>query len=715
MQAIDAWGRGIRGAPRRLSRTIVGEVNEDQVVERSYLKVVRRELERVRVATAERRSTLPSVDARTLDPFAFTEEQLKVASQQIVQCDACGASGRAGCGVCGANGTVRCRQCHGAGSFRNPSTNRMNQCKACKKSGRMTCGMCAGDRTVACRDCGGSGHQLSWLTFKDSVRKRVALSPDGAFAVAHPVLRAERPVGPEDLGAFAIQDMAFAHGQLAPEQRRGSRGIVEAELARVDARLERVVEQQYVRVAVVQRSVTYRMSGTAGTVVLAGNDLTPASTVEAIRPIRRRLWMAGALVVALVSGLSVAWAALGGHGAYYARANSIATLAVVASAVVAIPWSLAFLRSWQGGLRFVGQSKLEHALGGLTAALAVSSIVIASASHPSVSEVDAALVAGDLTYANIVVDALKRRGDPPPEILDAEDRVRLAEAAAATGDARLLLLDRVAARQGSEAATAAAAARADRLAAIRGDIKARRFDQALEAVERWFPASGDPEIREEKARAIEARLADCSDAVCQYDTALQAARAHGTKDRTERLQVTEAALHDSLAVPAPPPKETVDRLREARRLAALAAGAAKLPPSVVLAERMRMATAWAAAERARVPVLGATFEVAAELLPSLQRIDPALSRARIDGEIDIYLSFDGSACRGIYAVGANDHRRLASKEWTLEKLISQAIGRQALKAPVAGDVRRWWDAGFPIVARYRSGDLVEVRIGDASP
>jgi hypothetical protein len=133
----------------------------------------------------------------------------------------------------------------------------------------------------------------------------------------------------------------------------------------------------------------------------------------------------------------------------------------------------------------------------------------------------------------------------------------------------------------------------------------------------------------------------------------------------------------------------------------------------------RTAKAAGDAERAKVSLLRSPLPVVEELFEAKSEADrKGVAHVALDG-VTAYLSLDGSQrCLGIYAVGSGGRRTYASTSWSPERLLSQAIGHGAkLHQPTQGAqaTASWYEAGFPIVARWRDSELVELRIGDATP
>jgi hypothetical protein len=722
--AFQRWANSVFGSPWRAHELITGVAARDEVIERLVTLVRRREIRELRAATQERRSTASQISRDTIDPFAYSTEALRVASQYIAQCPSCGASGMTPCGTCRGSLTATCRTCGGTGKQSSPKTGRPINCRTCKKTGRVPCGACMATGAIACSSCFGSGHQLAWLTLVESEHWQVSVAPeDSLVVVAHRELGQARPLRLDELSAFSIIEDRRSEGPLDLRMvGQPYRQLPQAHRATVDPRLERIASQQYLRLAIVRRDVTYEMCGAQGTVALSGRDLAGATTDDAVRPIRRRLraWAACIAAVA-VTGIALQ-AALLGSSSYFDGAKEQAGALIVAAVALAIPALGAALRAWRGGARFHRLSRRTPVLGA-GAALALATVVaIGVNARPTAADVQVALSSGNVAQARLVIAAMRERavgvsGDPRTDDLD--DRVMLAEAAHASGAERLRLLDAVASHHRAAAAEAVTAARGERLAQVQRMIGARDSKSALTALDGWFGSERSADVAEERARAHDAALAQCAQDACRLGEALQAQAAHPSVARTEKAAALRAQLSEALAVERVVPGALMlSRLQQLRRLGEI--GAQVLAVRIdddQLQPRARAAVAFAADERARVPLLRAERAVVEELLGGAAKIDSA---ARIDLHgTDAYLALDAAHhCTGIYAVGATSgNRALSSTEWTADRLLSQAVGKPVtVRQPsqISGTVQ-WYEGGYPVTARWSAGRLLELRIGAATP
>lgn len=715
--AFARWARKVFGAPRHTHDLITGIHHRDETIERLVTQLARREVREVRTGTNERRSTIARLNVNNVDPFAFTQEKLRVESQYIAQCEACAASGMVRCGTCHGSCTATCHNCGGSGKQRSEKTGRPINCKVCKKSGRTPCGACAATGRVACSVCFGSGHQLAWLTFEETDDWRVSLSPpESPVFLAHRELKKTQPLGRPELSAFFVVEEKQSHGpidlcQLGEPYRQ----LPSEHGAMIDTRRERIKYQQYLRLAVVRRDVTYEMCGAAGTVVLSGTELEGSTTPDALHPIRRRLYLWSALVALVATASVLMNRSMFGSSSYFDTGKGLAWGASGFAIFSAIPAFGTALRSWRSGGRFRGPG---HMVAGLSIAMLAGLGAIPLVAHlmrPTISEVDAYLSSGNLATARIAVDALNE-GSASPEARDADDRVMLAEAQKSLGSDRLKLLDKVAARKGTSSSNAAALARGERLSQIRSRIGQKDAKGALAAIEEWFPTDKTDEVAEQRALSHELRVEACSDDPCRLGAGVDADAAHATTTRTERVASLRAAVWNELSVERVTEASALPRLEQLRQLSAYASSSLNANSSdAELRTRALSANVFVQAEREKIPILGSKVDVADALLGPRPVNEPAFSL----GGTTVYLATDQiGGCTGIYAVGSSPaNRALSSSTWSPQRILSQALGRAATVRPAAAgsSTSSWYDRGIPIAVRWSYGSIVELRIGDAIP
>jgi hypothetical protein len=718
--AVNAWARSTFSAPRRLGELVTNIEHRDEVIERVATHVVRRELSEMRTATSERRSTRARVDRASVDPFGHTHETLRADSEHVVPCGACAASGLMACHACRGTGNGHCPNCHGSGKERSAKTGRPINCKSCKATGVASCRHCAGRGSVFCAACAGSGHQLAWLTFQQTERWEVAVPTKSPVVLAHRGFLQARALSRAELTTVDVVDEQMRDGPLDLHKlAEADRPVVRAQLGRIDPRLERVVHQQFLKLAAIRRDVTFEMCGTRATLSLVGTALAGATTPEVLRPIRRRLiaWVVLCALVAFI-GVTLRDSVLG-SSRYFANARGGADTLIGSALICAIPVFGTLLRSWRGGLRFHPMHWPIKAWSAGVLVSLVAILVVGLLAQPAATEVQRALAENDVAKARAVIEALEERGGDSRDVQDLRDRVLLAEAGQAQGDERLRLLEAVAARQGTAAAGAAADARAQRLDTVRQLVATRHAADALALLDKSFAGDHSVPVAEERARAHEAAKAACTTAACRLGEALEAGAARPTPERTTDIEQAHAEALGALDPKRADAKDTLPRLRQLRQLRDAGAATANVAATdTALQAHAHDAIAFAGTERARVPLLTNTVAIAEELLEASAKTEGQVASIALD-EGTVYLAIDRSGkCSGVYAIGAKDAARaLKSKTWPPERLLSQAVGRPSVlqAASSGGTTSRWYAGGAAVTARWLAGVVVELRIGDATP
>lgn len=716
--AATAWGRSIFGAPRNLGQLVESVAVKDEVLERLFTTVVRRDVQEVRGRGPSGRQTPVRLDARQVDPFAISTEQLREASQHVTACAACGGAGTSVCRACGGVGRARCGNCNGSGQERRhyKKSSRLVKCSVCRGGGTVVCGGCGARGTVGCDGCGATGNQLAWLTYGQTTRSMLFVT-DSPIVAGHRQLGEDRNLGLSELGAFGVMTKVEASSALA------AGGDVPSEVLRlhlnaVDGRLERVTSQQYIKIAVVRRDATFEMCACSGTLVLSGSELVGSTQPSALRPIRRRqvLWalafggvfLAGVFIIVGRPALPYFW-----------TSNRWILLLTFGGMGLSIPAIGVLLRQLRRGFRFRRLSSLERAIVGAAAFAFAAALLIVKLSQPRVSEIKSALAAQDLARARVVLNALLSSEVRGPEVLAAEDAVEIAEAASQPTAAKLDLLDGVAARKGTRAGEAARLARQERLAVISAHIADSKPTAALNAIGLWYPAGSKPdaEVSELRAKAEQQVLAACSDPICKFTAANRANEAAPTAARAAQLADVKRDLLGLLALPEIPGEPLTARLGRLGALAVVGKAAVEAATGdSEVATAAEKAVTLAKGERSRVALMGLQEAAVVELLGALTRKTDTISYVEPDSR-GTYIVFDAQRrCRGIYLVGAAPSPRTVPDNFAVA-VLSQAVGHPAsLKLPTgSSNLSRWVESGVAVVGRWRSTGLVELRIGDAAP
>ncbi len=414
------------------------------------------------------------------------------------------------------------------------------------------------------------------------------------------------------------------------------------------------------------------------------------------------------VVVALALALAVTGVWIRGVGLteYFGFAICVGGSSIALGTLLAVPFVSRVLRrvAAPSGSARLGLGAVI--LGTLSLASFAAAFASTFTLRPSMQEVDAAIAKGDTELALHVLSALYELEGNSERVKAGERRALLSAASRAGGEERLALLDKV-------------DDRGARLEMVRSSIAAGRANDAFVAIERWFAGSKDADVREELARAHELALKACAEDACSLTHASAATAAAETSARTAAATEIRTRLLDALAIPAAAEPDLVARLRNVRELSVLAtktlSASTKFPEVQGKAKEL---LEWANAQVAKVPLLGARLEVAAQILPTAFKMNEKTALAHLDGGVDVYLNLDGrGAIRGVYAIATEEAKRVfSSSSWTPNRILSQATGRStAMVASSKDPVLRWNEGNVPVVARYRDNNLVELRIGDARP
>jgi hypothetical protein len=717
--AVDAWARVAPGAPRRFSALVTSVEVHDDIVHRICADIQRRDIREERAPSNARQRQAPRLNPHAVDPWRVSIQQLRTDSEYVALCDSCQGSGVAACGSCNASGRCNCHGCKGSGQELRvyKKSSRMVKCTVCRGAQTVLCGGCGGRGAITCVGCTGTGSQNVWLSYTQTPYPFVSVGPWNPGLGAHPHLAEKRPLASGDVPGltvvYSVEDVDV-RSRLAP----GDREFVEKSMPTIDPRLDRVLRQQYMKLAMIRRDAIYSLCGVVGRVVLSGRDLLPAENEDSLRPIKRykRLWR---LVAALIGiGAFVLTATFLGHSSYFFSWNKLLWLTWLVGSLLS---TLAIRSCFRelGSKAWFGRLNIIERCTAISAPVCFALLVIlALLARPRIAEVGRAIQAGQLDYAQTVVDALLETKGRTPEVRETIDAVLLARADTVRGDRRISMLDEVASHAGTRASEAALAARKDRIVEIE-KLLANNPSGAIAKFEQWFGKDTmDAELAELRARLSDGAFEACKDDVCRLREAVDAQTATVSQGSASRVEKSVGQLLGALSFAESPNEAQLQRLARLRGLAELASQVKDLrQANSILVEKAKMAIAYARQQRSKVPVLGSDEGVAAELLGPLTTKNAKVSSMNLDG-IETYVVFDAQRkCRGLYLVGKEGARAIRSAAWSADRLLSQAVGAAvSLKKPALATITsRSWEVSAPVVARWKSGNLVELRIGDAAP
>lgn len=722
--AVRDWAHGVQWAPRRMDELVTGVSVRDEVIERTAMEVVSRTAREERAPCRGRQLSGPRIATNDTDLFSMSLSELRAATEHVSQCSGCNGSAVVRCRGCRGSGRASCSACNGSGKTLKhyKKSSRLIQCKVCRASGTVRCGSCGGDGSVKCAICIGSGQELAWLVFDEQANWRVRFEPMSPIVTAHPVLREPRFVEPSELGEFGVETL----------EQTGTDGASSGYSARVeriddvgmsaDPKRERIRQRQRLRLAVVRRDATYEMCGVRGTLVCSGKNLLVAKNREALAPIRlrRSLWVATSILWVMVSG-SVASHFLG-QSQYYATMNSWIHAAWFLAVAFAVPTIGATLRAFRPRLRFGKLSARERLCGVATALAFVALPILRFALEPRLTDLVDATAKGRNAEAHQVLDALRESTSANRALEEADDGLRMLDSQTAARPARIVLLDAVAQRAGSQAERAKALARGERLAEIRELGASAQPLDAVAAIDRWFREvwPSDPELRKERAFAFDRADAHCQDELCSLQMRAAANATESTTDRVARERAGRLTLLGALQPLATSQETAVDRLRRYRRAAELAQRVLTEVDSrdEELSAQAERGLSRSREERHKTALVGSTLPVAEELMQVSAVSDTRATWLPLRA-IRMYLALDAKqTIRGVYVVGSSpDSRAIRGGSPVADELLSQSTGRAAtVKRPTGNaSVVQTYEAGVRVVTRWNQGELIEMRIGMADP
>ena len=721
--AIDLWGRSMWGAPRNLSRLVTKVEVQDDLVERLYTEIVRREVG-WELAPGQGQATASPLQPEQVDPFAVTLAQLRQKSEHTITCRPCNGDGAVACGGCHGTGRTPCYECRGSGQVlrQYKKSSRWIHCPTCRGKQTLACGQCNRTGRVVCAGCVGSRRQRAWLVYTEVVHKDLRLAPPDSIHARDPQLAQYGAIGGNDLARFGVLvDRTCQDPDGLPRTDEIDTPFVRSVRPQLQPKRDRVRLQQYQRLVVVRRQVTYEMAGTSGTLAFTGSDGMAAPRAASSLPIERRRWVWGTLGAALGVGAVFMHGHAVGKAAYFDSLRGLLVGLYALGLFLLLPAVGAVLREWRPGFRFGKLHRLELAAGVLGLVVVNSATAFAMTSQPRLAEVNAAIGAGDLGRAKQVVEAMEEVNARGRDTTTAQDVYAMAAVSKSPLQERLELLDGVAARGQVGAPIAAKRARDERVAELNRMVASGAAAAANTTLLKWFPAwEADSELRGVRARASEAEATTCGeDRLCTLVATRNAARAEATPGRTQAEATARQAVEATLAFSEILGEPGTARLKRLKAAAELADRVPKLAPDeVALVATAKSTAASVGAERAKVALIGSDIATAAELVGKLSPRPEGASAIALEGGGNVYLAMDGTGvCRGVYATGDPGKRALQSAVWTPNRILSQAIGKPAFVQQTRDPLgtARWIEGGTPVVARWKDGAVVELRIGADGP
>jgi len=399
--AFVQWASPQHGAPREV-RSLVEHVD----VTHDHVGLIETDLQGRRVAWksvpagGKAPITVPATAAAGVDPWTVDPVSLRVGSDHVAVCDACGGAGKLRCASCASTGKQSCGACGGQRKAYGYAANgawRLLNCQACRGKGAIDCPECRRGIAV-CKPCAGEGRLQRWLELESWRRSTSAIHPHTC------ALRfgwGESPANEiVERDAFLLAEHARLHALAGADL--GDIPLQWLEVLAQPAMAEERVARQRLRIARVPTyTVHYRLGNAEDRVAFSGRRLLPP------RESSPSLFLVRA---SKLRGLSLSFAALYGsialvslgRGAFFWSLATLASLVAFGSTLVAIYRAAA---DWTSSRRH-----LQKWLGIAVATLAIA-IFFAFAALPQGDHADGLIAAGKLDDAETELEALRSRAD----------------------------------------------------------------------------------------------------------------------------------------------------------------------------------------------------------------------------------------------------------------------------------------------------------------
>lgn len=725
LQIFTEWTRGVPMAPADPTDVVRSLEMRIRLIGRLATEVAERKVAWREVAlSTSAKVTRPKVPPEALDPWGRSAEALKADSLHVAPCSRCGGDEKIPCTTCSGSTRAPCAACSGAGKSYGYTANgahRLLNCKACRGKGSLKCSDCAKGK-MPCPACHGSGRSERWLEVTEAIRHDVQIEPDGEMTRAFRWGKDGTPATRSEIEADAKLTIEIsADGPIPYDEisRRVPADWLELNWRRIQPTLapeERARRQTFWMLEVPSIELSYAVAAAAPTVIsLEGRRMLapPAALDQQFAARAHRIRKLRYALVGLVIAVPSAYLL---RGAYYwsgwiaALCLCLAGLAVCLDGLARdLTLRRSHARIWVGAI-------------GATALLMCG---FAIAAEPSVRAARRQIAAGQYALARAELQALAGA----PQATQVEAELRLAELLKQP-DADLVLREAALLPAASkEREVAHAHLRQLVQADVQRDLSAGKPDAAERDLARATAAlktsaEDSAVVRDLQGRIQDLRHDKCQDDGCRWLAARAAAQAMPTAARQQRESLTRARLASALDLRDVPDEPTVTRLLRLSGVVGLAAEIDKSGADRDLVAKAHVASSWARQARSRTPLVGSERAVVTAILGAPIEAHGRPPRTVLSG-VAAYWSLRGDRCAGIYMVGASADGRVlndvAHAEATTQ-LLSQALGRQvplpdrpAATRGLASTSSRWREAGVPVVARWRGGDLMELRIGEAAP
>jgi hypothetical protein len=599
-------------------------------------------------------------------------------------------------------------------------------CKVCARAGSLACSSCSNGK-VRCPDCLGAGRKERWLDLVETTRSDVQLEPDGEQTCAFKWGSDGTVASSREIESDAKVVAEFtSRGPVSKDAIATVVGSdwLEANWKNIQPKLlasERVRAQTIWVLEVPSIELAYSLGGAAPTVIAfeGRRMLAPPPSIDGQFAARaRKLQTTKYVVLALSLAVPVAYLV---RGRYFWNGwlLGIAACAAFLGACV-----YGFLR--------------ESTLGALTArrwagAVAVGALLVcglAVGAEPSVRAARRYLSAGQTAKARAELLALGAQNEPSRAQVWAD--LALAEALASNDLPTVAQLTGAIPAGFSQRAIATQRLYDQASQAILRDLSAQHPAQAsalLALVTPTIQASPSAseftaKLGELQARAHDEEFAQCSQDECRWAAAKQAVRVAPSTERTQRMEGLRSRIVDELTARTQSGEPALARIARLDSVLRLGRALEQGEGDRDLNEKARAAVASATDERGKIAMLGADSGVVAALL-GVAAAPGAHLLTTVVSSVAVFCSMRGGKCTGVYIVGSEKGARAlndSNRAGTTTRLLSQSLGRTvSLPDPPkpSGDsaptTSKWRENGVTILARWSETQLIELRVGDATP
>lgn len=727
---FEAWLQDLPMAPRHAAELVRSLQLRRRSVGRLITEAVERQASwQESPARKAQQAVPPPLSLEAAIRSSASVESIRSDSRHVAACAPCHGEGVVTCPSCRGSAQGICSECNGSGKAYGIAKNgsrRLMNCKSCSgDKDDVRCRVCVNGVT-SCTACKGSGRIERWLEVTETVRFDIQVEPDGdvtrAFRWGKDGTAATRSEVEKDA---VVMGEVSAEGELSID---AVRKIVPADwLAThwkdIQPKLnsqEVVRRQSFWLLEVPSVELSYGLPG-ASPVQLSfeGRRLLapPASLDTQLEPRADRIRLLRYVLAGVLFALPFAYMV---RGVYFLNRGLAALWLGVALLAFALD---GFVRAATLGLKQARRWALSAAIA--TLGVCVCAFVL----EPSVRSVRRQLAAGNLQDAQRELHAIDAdKSGAHQELWSALQLAQVQQATDLTAAAK-------ASERLAEGTPQSHAASQHLLklgqAAVEQALSARDLERADKVVAQLVASlrkspDQDPFLaatRELKAQVAEQRLSDCAAELCRFLQAREAVQASPTAERAGRVERLRTSLLQSLEFSEQQGEAKLERLKRLRRQEAYAAVLAKQSDDDVIAPKAAQAMAWAAAQRAKVPLLGEERSIVAELLGVRNTEASTLSATRTHVSATAILR--QGRCSGLYLVGDTKDARVlddGAHAAATASLLSQAFGRsvpmpsrpQQSNGRAVRSIRRF-EGTTPVISRWSSAGLEELRIGEATP